>query len=162
MAKRCLALTVTEIKNAKSKGTNHTLSDGNGLYLIVRPTGTKTFIFKYSHLVTSQRITLSLGTFPQMSLLDARDKASELRKLLAKNIDPQRNKQEIKRNEQLRLNTTLQAVAENWLEIKKTRVTATFFTSVKTCQSLYAYALLNRIPVTFNGAPIRSSWRSME
>lgn len=153
MAKRCLALTVTEIKNAKSKATNYTLSDGNGLYLIVRTTGTKTFIFKYSHLVTSQRITLSLGTFPQMGLLDARDKASELRKLLAKNIDPQRNKQEIKRNEQLRLNTTLKAVAENWLKIKKTSVTADYADDIWRSLEKHVFPKLGTTPISEINAP---------
>ena len=123
MAKAITPLNVTQIKNAKPKTTDYVLSDGDGLYLIVRPSGTKNFQFKYSHPVTKKRLSISLGAFPDLGLADAREKTRGLRKLVTSGVDPSSTKREQKTAEMTRLATTLRSVAESWIDIKRTRVT---------------------------------------
>ncbi len=123
MAKAITPLNVTQIKNAKPKTTDYVLSDGDGLYLIVRPSGTKNFQFKYSHPVTKKRLSISLGAFPDLGLADAREKTRGLRKQVTSGVDPSSTKREQKTAEMTRLATTLRSVAESWIDIKRTRVT---------------------------------------
>tara|TARA_R110001583_G_scaffold49116_1_gene153868 strand:- start:37143 stop:38303 length:1161 start_codon:yes stop_codon:yes gene_type:complete len=62
-------LTATAIKNAKPKTSDYRLHDGNGLYLLVRKTGKKTFL----HRVRKPKDTFhKIGNFPAVSLADAR------------------------------------------------------------------------------------------
>lgn len=75
----------TAIKNAKSKENPYKLTDGKGLYLLVKETG-KYFRFDYRH--QGKRKTLALGVYPDVSLAKARERLSVARKLLAEGIDP--------------------------------------------------------------------------
>lgn len=80
-------LTATQIKNVKPKEKDFLLSDGNGLYLVVRSSGTKNFSFKYSHPDTGKRMTISLGEFPIISLVESREMVLKFRNLISKGID---------------------------------------------------------------------------
>lgn len=61
-------------------------NDGGGLWLRVRP-GMKTWLFIYTK-PTGGRGKETLGNFPDLSLVDARGKAQERRRMLAEDIDP--------------------------------------------------------------------------
>ncbi|MGF1743394.1 integrase arm-type DNA-binding domain-containing protein [Vibrio minamisatsumaniensis] len=74
MAKQVKPLTETQIKNAKPKGKEYILSDGNGLRLRVKTNGTKTWLLNYTHPVLAKRINLTLGTYPNTSLKIARER----------------------------------------------------------------------------------------
>ena len=67
-------LTDTEIKKAKPKEKEYPLSDGNGLILIVKPNGSKIWLFNYYHPVTQKRTNAGLGMYPQIQLAAARAK----------------------------------------------------------------------------------------
>ena len=60
--------------------------DGGGLWLQVAPTGAKTWIFKYTR--NGKTTEMGLGGITSRSLLKAREKAAELREMLADGIDP--------------------------------------------------------------------------
>ena len=79
-------LTVTAINNAKPRDKPYKLADEKGLYLFVQASGSKLFRFDYRFL--SKRKTLALGSYPDVTLADARDKRDAARKLLANDIDP--------------------------------------------------------------------------
>lgn len=62
------------------------LSDGDGLYLLIRPDGARWWRFDFSF--EGKRKTLSLGVYPDTSLSLARKKADDARSLLAEGINP--------------------------------------------------------------------------
>lgn len=62
------------------------ITDGKGLYLEVAPSGGKWWRFKYRFAGKEKR--LSLGTYPDTSLKEARQKRDEFRKLVLDGIDP--------------------------------------------------------------------------
>ena len=70
MPKRIVPLSDMKIQKAKSKGKNITLFDGGGLFLMVTPSGGKLWRFKYRY--DSKQKLLAFGTYPEISLLDAR------------------------------------------------------------------------------------------
>ena len=76
-------LTALEVKKATASGI---LEDGAGLRLLITKTGNKYWIVRLN--VQGTRITRSLGSFPDLSLGDARDKADEIRRAARKGMDP--------------------------------------------------------------------------
>ncbi len=81
-------LTPSAVVNAKPQAAAYKLTDERGMHLLVKPNGSRWWRFDYYRPGTRKRNTLSLGTFPDVSLKHAREKRDELRKLLADGIDP--------------------------------------------------------------------------
>lgn len=109
-------LTNTEVDKAKTKDKEYNLSDGNGLFLRIKPTGAKAWIFNYYHPVTNKRTSFTIGTYPAITLAQARQKREEYRALLAQSIDPQEyiKEQELIKNGQNE--NTFYKVALLWKE----------------------------------------------
>jgi integrase len=81
-----MKLNDNKIKAMKAEKKSQKFTDGGGLQLLVHPNGSKYFQFRYSFEKKDK--LLSFGTYPEISLLEARDKAFELRKQVAKGKDP--------------------------------------------------------------------------
>lgn len=74
------------LKETQSTVRPYKLSDGNGLFLLVMPSGSKYWRIKY-HFGGKEK-QLSLGVYPGVSLTEARARRDTLRTLLADGIDP--------------------------------------------------------------------------
>ena len=74
--------------------------DGDGLYLLVKPSNKKTWIFRY--MVDGRAREMGLGPFPLVSLADARLEAIDARSLLRKGGDPIDARQASKRKPETR------------------------------------------------------------
>lgn len=81
-----MALTMAAIQSAKTSSRPLKLFDGEGLFLLVTPSGSKWWRFKYRF--AGKEKLLSLGTFPAVSLKDARMRRNEVRRLLYNGKDP--------------------------------------------------------------------------
>jgi integrase len=81
-----MALTQFAITKAIAKEKPLKLADGGGLHLLVRPGGSKLWRFRYRF--AGREKMLSFGSFPEVTLADARSKREEARKLIAEGIDP--------------------------------------------------------------------------
>lgn len=85
-----MPLTNTAIKAAKPKEKPYKLSDEKGLYLLINPNGNK--LFRVNYRMHGKQKTLSLGKYPAISLVQARDKRDLARKQIAEGIDPMATK----------------------------------------------------------------------
>jgi integrase len=115
MPKRSKPLTDTAVRNAKydpSGKSKQTLSDAGGLYLELAATGGKWWRLAYRF--GGKRKLLSLGTYPAVSLAEARDRRDEAKKLLARGIDPSAHRQAAKREAAGRAANTFESVAREW------------------------------------------------
>ena len=65
------------------------LSDGRGLYLLVRAGGSKLWSFLYQSPASGKKKRMGLGPYPQVSLAAAREQVDELWESLARGLDPQ-------------------------------------------------------------------------
>ncbi|MBU1354608.1 MAG: integrase arm-type DNA-binding domain-containing protein [Gammaproteobacteria bacterium] len=81
-----MPLTDTAIRRVIPGPKTQKLTDGQGMYLEVAPSGGKWWRLKYRIAGVEKR--LSLGTYPDTSLKTARDKRDEARALIAQGIDP--------------------------------------------------------------------------
>ncbi|QDX30345.1 integrase arm-type DNA-binding domain-containing protein [Dickeya poaceiphila] len=93
MAIQAKPLTNTEVKAAKATDKELSLHDGGGLLLFVKPSGTKTWRFRYYKTTTKKRAMMAFGAYPAVSLADARRMRDETRQLLANGIDPLINRE---------------------------------------------------------------------
>ncbi|EKO3371191.1 integrase arm-type DNA-binding domain-containing protein [Vibrio fluvialis] len=117
MARTTKSLTDKQISNAKPQDKEYTLFDGNGLRLRVKPNGTKTWLFNYTRPHNGKRANMTFGSYPSLSLTNARKKALGAIETLQAGIDPQiklKNQQTI---EQQRLLSTLAEVTNSWLPL---------------------------------------------
>ena len=111
-----MALSATAVSKAKATNKPQKLSDGGGMYLLVQPTGAK--LWRMDYRFDGKRKTLALGIYPDVSLLDARERRDEARKLLANNTDPSKIKKEEKRALQRALVNSFSSLAKELHNIK--------------------------------------------
>ena len=86
MPKRIIPLTDMKVQKAKSQDKPVSLFDGGGLYLLVTPSGGKLWRFKYRFKNKEKK--LAFGSYPGISLQDARQRREDARRLLANDVDP--------------------------------------------------------------------------
>jgi integrase len=87
MPKRVAPLSEARVRNAKAKYRDYRLSDGDGLYLLVKKSGSRLWRFDFTNLA-GKRNTLAFGKYPDVSLALARERRGEARQQLTNNIDP--------------------------------------------------------------------------
>lgn len=109
-----MPLTDTAIRRTKCLATPQKLRDGNGLYLLLRPDGARWWRYDYRRPVTGKRNTLSFGTYPEVSLADAREKLAEARRLLAAKIDPGEQRKAVKAAGEAAAANSFEVVAREW------------------------------------------------
>lgn len=107
-----MSLTSTAIRNAKPKAKPVKLFDGGGLYLEISPSGGKWWRLKYRYGGKEKRI--SLGTYPDVSLKEARQRKDECRKLLANGVDPSENRKAAKSAHLEEAMSSFEVVAREW------------------------------------------------
>ncbi|MFC7462893.1 tyrosine-type recombinase/integrase [Hydrogenophaga defluvii] len=107
----------TFVRQVKSTGkpTGDKYADGDGMYLLVKPSG-KYWRMDYRHL--GKRKTLSIGTYPEVPIVKARERRAEARELLAAGIDPSNAKQEAKQAEKQAATNTFELVAREFHAVK--------------------------------------------
>lgn len=99
MARKTKPLTATQIDKAKySAGKNNRYYDGDGLYLAISPKGLKSWRVEYK--LNDKANTYTLGRYPALSLIDARQKRKEIQALIAKGIDPKQFYDQAKQEKQ--------------------------------------------------------------
>ena len=101
-----------QIKNAKPAEKPFKLNDGKGLYLYINTSGGKLWRFDFSH--NGKRKTLSIGKYPTVSLVEARQAAENARRLLVSGQDPSEAKQQEKRERQAAALNTFESIARRW------------------------------------------------
>lgn len=152
-------LSSTEINNAKPKEKDYSLSDGQGLFLQVRATGSKIWRFQYYKPFTKKRTLISLGNYPAVTLKDARDIKELYRSLLAKDIDPLDYRLQQKQIALEKQEFTLSAMAEEWLALKQNevdtgRLKMVTFTDINKRLDRHLLPMLGHYPIAEVSAPL--------
>ena len=107
-------LTDTRIKTAKPQAKLYKLTDERGLHLSVYPNASKLWQMRYR--TEGKERTASLGKYPEVSLAEAREKRDQMRKLIAKGIDPVQSQKAAKEAKKLAQTNSFEAVARTWFE----------------------------------------------
>ncbi len=107
-------LTDTQLRNAKPADRPYKLTDGNGLYLEVRPNGSK--LWRYRYRIGGKENLYAVGDYPSMSLVEARAEREAARKLVKQGIHPAHQRQTETLRRSIEAESTFQAVAETWIK----------------------------------------------
>jgi len=140
-------LTNTEVKQSRSKEKEYNLADGNGLYLRVKPNGTKLWLFNYSRPYTKKRANLSLGIYPNLTLAEARAKAQEYKGLLAKDIDPKEKRLELEHANRLAYINTFEHVVNQWLLLKQDSISPSYYKKITSRLRLHVLPHIGKMPI---------------
>ncbi|WP_369793182.1 tyrosine-type recombinase/integrase, partial [Xenorhabdus sp. NBAII XenSa04] len=89
------------------------------MYLLVKTTGSKYWRLKYR--IAGKEKLLAIGTFPLITLAEARRKRDEAKKLIAEGIDPNQDKKQKKLAAQEEISNTFESIARKWYEGRKDR-----------------------------------------
>lgn len=112
MPRRIVPLSEMQVSKAKPAEKDHKLADGGGLYLLVTSSGGKLWRLKYRF--GGRERLLAIGSYPQISLSDARKRREDARRQLANDIDPGEAKKARKAaGEQLGENS-FEVIAREW------------------------------------------------
>jgi len=111
-----MSITDTAIRRAKARNKPYKMFDAAGLFLLVSPNGGKWWRFKYRF--AGKEKLLSLGTYPDVSLKDARDRRDQERKKLAVQVDPSVNRKAVKAAWTNNQANSFEVIAREWIEKK--------------------------------------------
>ncbi len=142
-----MVLTNTACEKAKAKEKPYKLADGGGLYLLVKANGTRHWRLKYRFL--GKEKLLALGTYPLVTLAEAREGREKAKKLLSLDppIDPVSQKSENKRQALQNATNTFKAVAHEWHETNVERWTDTYADKVLKGLELNAFPHIGNRPI---------------
>lgn len=107
-----MPLTDAAVKKAKPGPSPMKLSDGKGMYLLVNPTGSKLWRWKYR--VLGKEKVMSLGAYPDVSLAQAREALDIARKLHASGADPMARRKADRQASLAAAENSFEAVARKW------------------------------------------------
>ncbi|MCA0892851.1 tyrosine-type recombinase/integrase [Microbulbifer agarilyticus] len=111
-----MALSDTKAKALKAREKKYLEADEKGLYLEVKPNGTKRWVFRFR--LHEKRSDLALGVYPDVGLAEARRARDEARKHVAAGIDPRDVKRAQKESTLEAHRNSLAAVSEEWFAAK--------------------------------------------
>lgn len=117
-----MALTDTAVRQAKPKEKAYTLADSLGLTLYIAAGGVKSWHFRFTWLGKQARI--SLGTYPEIGLKEARVRRDEAREDVANGVDPRESRKEAKEGQIEAHGQTFKKVYEEWFKFREGAIAA--------------------------------------
>lgn len=106
-------LTNAKLRALKPKAKLYRVADSAGLCIEVQPTGARYWRISYRH--AGRRKMLSLGVYPEVSLLEARRRRDDTRKQIANGYDPSAQRKLAKLTAHIAAETAFEPVAREWL-----------------------------------------------
>ncbi|WP_322014095.1 tyrosine-type recombinase/integrase [Paraburkholderia sp. J12] len=146
-----MALSDVTIRNAKPSKKQQKLYDGGGLLLLVTPTGSRRWIFKYRF--AGKEKSLAPGVYPDVPLADARKRRDDAREKLAASIDPGEAKKADKRAARLAATNSFEAVALAWMQERCQSVETGQYEKTLARFKNDAFPWLGKRPITGIDAP---------
>jgi integrase len=136
-----------QVEYAKPRKKEYNLGDGGGLYLRIKSSGNKNWIFNYIHPITRKKNNIGYGSYPNITLSDARKIAEKDRLLLSQQKDPKHEKELIKQNQKRDFETTFEGVAREWLTLKSHELRPTTLKKTTRYFEKDVFPVIGKIPI---------------
>ncbi|WP_339608893.1 integrase arm-type DNA-binding domain-containing protein [uncultured Roseivirga sp.] len=140
-----MQLSDLKCKSLKPQNKAYKKADGRGLFMLVKPNGTKLWRYKY-RFERKERL-YSIGVYPEFSLAEAREIHQRLHKLVAQGIDPREHEIEQKRKVLEEKALTFSVMAHKWLEKRKNEVKPKTHVAIEKRVELYILPSIGDIPM---------------
>jgi integrase len=147
------SLTDLQVKNATCPDGQKIKKyhDGAGLYLWCMADGARCWRFRY-YLDGKER-GMALGTYPKVSLADARKAAEVQRGILQTGTDPAREKKKAKQADKLAKDDSFEALAKEWYETRSHTWSTKYAADEWARLEQYVFPAIGKTPVTKIEAP---------
>ena len=133
-------LTDIKVRNFKRKGKLYRVADSHGLTLEINPNGSKLWRHRYRY--NNKATMMSLGHYPEVTLLDARQQRDNNKQLLKKGINPRRVQSSL-----IITKPTFSAIFDKWIESKKDDWTLGYVEDTIQRANNYLMPILSNLPV---------------
>lgn len=140
-----MPLTDVKIRQAKAVDKPLKLLDGNGLYLEVKPNGSK--LWRYRYKIAGKENLFAVGEYPTVSLQDARKAREEARELVKQGLHPSHVRRATTSRQVGENANTFKAVAEEWIGKKKGNWSAYYLKQVERGMEIDVYPFIGRLPL---------------
>lgn len=109
-----MPLTDSALRNAKPQEKQYKLSDGGGMFLLVMPNGSR--FWRLAYRFDGKQKLLALGAYPLISLIEARKKRDDAKRLLTEGQDPGEARKADRRQQKIEAASTFKVIAEEWFK----------------------------------------------
>lgn len=138
-------LTDSHARNAKPKDKAYKLTDGNGLMLLVQPNGQK--FWRYRYKLLGRENMYAIGSYPQLTLRQAREARDSARDLVKQGRNPARQRQADKLAGMESAANTFAAIANEWIDQKKDGWTPYYLKQVRTVLGGDVFPFVGGLPI---------------
>lgn len=145
-------LTETACKKAATTGEAYRITDSLGLFLHVTPTGHKSWRLGYWFAKVKKRLVL--GSYPEMSLAQAREARDEARRFVANGTDPAVVKKQREAAQLVNAAATFKVIAESWLAENRPRWNGKHAKNVSEALARDIYPAIGALPIAEVTKPI--------
>jgi integrase len=140
-----MPLTDVKIRQAKATDKVLKLTDGNGLYLEVKPNGSK--LWRYRYKIASKENLFAVGEYPVLTLQDARKARDDARELVKQGIHPSHARQNTLSGQLANNANTFESVAREWLARKAGSWSPYSIKQATNCIEQNAFPKIGRLPI---------------
>lgn len=140
------SLTDTKVRNAKSGEKPLKLQDGQGLYLDVRPSGSKIWRYRY-WMPNGKDGIFTIGEYPMVSLSEARREREWAREHVKKGMNPTHAKEAERQHRMGQHANTYELVAREWIEENRSHWSANYLDQVETFLKRDVFPKIGSTPI---------------
>ena len=133
-------LTDTKVRNLKPQDKLYRVADSHGLAIEVNPNGSK--LWRHRFRYNNKATMMSLGSYPMVSLLEARQKRDSNKQLLSQSINPARVQSKIDTTK-----STFQEMFEQWIENKRDEWSSGYIEDTQQRANNYLIPTLGKLPI---------------
>jgi integrase len=146
-----MPLSDTSIRNAKPGDKAYTLTDERGLSIQINPNGGKWWRLRFRF--DGKEKMLSVGTYPDIGLKEARERREEARNLLANGVDPSQHRKATKAAKVALAANSFEIICREWLENKRSNVEEAQYKKALARLEKDVFPWMGRTPITDITAP---------
>jgi integrase len=145
-------LTDTRIRQAKPRNKPYKLTDGDGLFLLVNPNGSK--LWRRRVRVNGSETMFAIGRYPEVGLQEAREAARSAFKLAQQGVNPSTHRKASHARTAASRAATFRALADTWLEEKAKTWTPTTLRQRRRLLEHYILPKLGDLPACDVTSPL--------
>ena len=133
-------LTDTKVRNLKPEGKLYRVADSHGLAIEVNPNGSK--LWRHRFRYNNKATMMSLGSYPMVSLLEARQLRDNNKQLLKDGVNPTRTQKNISVTK-----TTFKEMFEQWIDNRKDEWSPGYVEDTQQRAHNYLIPTLGKLPI---------------
>ena len=140
-----MPLTDLQLRRARPEPKAYKITDGSGLFIEIRPTGSK--LWRYRYRIAGKENTFALGEYPELTLAAAREARDEARKLTRQGIHPAHARHADKLNNIAEGAQTFEAIAREFAEQKAKVWSDRYCGQFDRAMSNNVYPMIGKLPI---------------